>query len=249
MNYEIELQALVEEAYSLFSSYSFGDKIAVHHGICCLSSDETELLRTLPLKNINQHLIHSYLGAGEEDDQIALALQMKYLLPRILESLINNEYIHHCHEDTLTKCHFYLEVWADIEFEFMQRFALCYFQVQLIRFTKTTSVIQHVLMFHLAGLGIRPLLEMWENYLDHPTALFNLIKTLHYDFEEYGYDSAFSDRKMIKIMNQWLKKLRTNEILINALIDIVVRNDIPHEYKYMYDSAFDRLHLNELKGK
>lgn len=248
MNDATELKALVEEAYSLFSPYSFGEKMAVHHGICCLNLDEAESLKTLPIKNINHHLIRSYLEAGEENDQIALALQMKYLLPRILESLTNNEYIHHCHEDTLTKCRFHLDVWTDIEFEFMQRFALCYFQMQLIKFTETTSVTQHVLMFHLAGLDIRPLLKMWENHLNHPTALFNLIKTLHYDFEEYGYDSAFSDKKMIKIMNQWLKKLRNNEILINALVDVISKSDIPPEYQYMYDSAFDQLQINELKG-
>ncbi|MDQ9020239.1 hypothetical protein RFI02_03870 [Acinetobacter sichuanensis] len=242
MNYETELKALVEEAYSLFSSYSIGEKIEA----CCghyMTMEDCELLLTLPLAQIDQRLISQYLFAAESTDVYAISQQMKYLLPRILESLINNEYIHHCHEDTLTKCHFYLDIWTDIEFEFMQRFALCYFQMQLMKFTETTSVTQHVLMFHLAGLDIRPLLIIWEENLNVPTPMLNLIQTLHYDFEEYGYDSAFSDKKMIKIMNEWLEKLRTNELLINALVEVVGSNDIPQEYQYIYDSAFDQLQI------
>lgn len=244
MNYESELKALVEEAYSLFSSYPMGHNIAVcHTSFCCLGSDDAELLKILPIQNVDRRLIYEYLDACEGEDPIALAIQTKHLLPKILELLVQGEHIRHSNECIFNKCRFNLDVWKTNEIEFMQRFALCYFQMQLTKFEESESIDQFIIMFHLAGLDIRPLLKAWEENLDALIPMLNLIQTLHYDFEEYGYDSAFSDKKMIKIMNEWLEKLRTNELLINALVEVVRSNDIPQKYKYMYDSAFDQLQI------
>lgn len=243
MNYETELKALVEEAYSLFSSYSIGEKIEACCGHC-IAMEDCELLLTLPLAQIDQRLISQYLFAAESTDVYAISQQMKYLLPKILDFLAQGIDLCHSDEIVFSKCYINHEnSWTVQEIEFMQRFAQCYFQMQLMKFIETTSVTQHVLMFHLAGLDIRPLLKIWEENLNVPTPMLNLIQTLHYDFEEYGYDSAFSDKKMIKIMNEWLEKLRTNELLINALVEVVRSNDIPQKYKYMYDSAFDQLQI------
>ena len=172
MNDATELKALIEEAYSLFSSYSMGNHIAVcHEFICCLGSDDADLLKTLPIQQVDRRLIYEYLDAGEGEYPIALAVQIKHLLPKILELLVKDEYIHHSHECIFDKCRFNLKVWTVDEIEFMQRFAQCYFRMQLMKFEETESVDQFIIMFHLSGLDILPLLKIWEQYLDQPTVL------------------------------------------------------------------------------
>lgn len=120
-----------------------------------------------------------------------MAVQTKHLLPKILELLVQGEYIRHCYECIFDKCRFNLNVWNTEEIEFMQRFAQCYFQMQLMKFEETESVDQFIIMFDLAGLDIRPLLKTWEQHFNHPTALLNLIQMLHYDFSNDSYDQAF----------------------------------------------------------
>lgn len=244
MNDETELKALVEEAYSLFSSYPMGTNIAVcHEFICCLASDDAEILKTRPIQDVDRRLIYEYLDAGEGEDPIALAIQTKHLLPKILELFVQGEHIRHSNECIFGKCRFHLDVWKPDEIEFMQRFALCYFQKQLMIFKEIDSVDQFIIMFHTAGLNIQPLLVYWESVLDQAMPMLNLIQMLHYDFEDNHYDQAFADDKLIQIMNQWLRNLRTNKILINALVDVVSKNNIPAKYAYMYDSAFDQLKI------
>lgn len=143
MNDATELKALIEEAYLLFSSYSMGNHIAVcHEFVCCLGNDDAELLKTLPIQQVDRRLIYEYLDAAEGEDPIALAVQTKHLLPKILELLVQGEYIRHCYECIFDKCRFNLNVWNTEEIEFMQRFAQCYFQMQLMKFEETESVDQ-----------------------------------------------------------------------------------------------------------
>ena len=243
MNDATELKALIDEAYSLFSSYSIGSKIEACCGHCMVMED-CELLLTLPLEQIDHRLIYQYLNAAETNDEYAISQQMKYLLPKILDYLAQDLKICHSNEINLRNCHTQLKnAWLAEEIEFMQRFAQCYFQMQLMKFEETEPVDQFIIMFHLGGLDILPLLKIWEQYLDQPTALLNLIQTLHYDFSDNGYDYPFANEQLISTMNQWLKELRTNKTLINALVKTVERNDIPPEYQYMYDSAFDQLQI------
>lgn len=243
MNDATELKALVEEAYLLFSSYKIGSKIEACCGHC-MAMEDCELLLTLPLEQLDHRLIYQYLNAAETNDQYAISQQMKYLLPKILDFLAQDLKICHSNEINLRNCHIQLKnAWLAEEIEFMQRFAQCYFQMQLMKFEEMEPIDQFIIMFDLAELDIRPLLKTWEQHFNHPTALLNLIQMLHYDFSNNRYDSAFADDKLISTMNQWLKELRTNEILINALTKTVECNDIPPEYQYMYDSAFDQLQI------
>lgn len=243
MNYESKLKALVEEAYSLFSSYTIGEKIEACCGHC-MTMEDCELLLTLPLTQIDQRLISNYLNAAETIDQYAVSQQMKYFLPKFLDFLVQGIDLCHSNEIIFGKCYISHEnSWTTEEIEFMQRFARCYFQMQLTKFEETESVCQFIIMFYLGGLDIHPLLDDWAKALDQPMPMLNLIQMLHYEFEDYGYDQAFSDENLIQIMNQWLKNLRNNELLINALVDVISKNDIPPEYQYMYDSAFDQLQI------
>lgn len=243
MNYETELKALVEEAYSLFSSYSIGEKIEACCGHC-MAMEDCELLLTLPLAQIDQRLISQYLFAAESTDVYAISQQMKYLLPKILDFVVQEIDLCHSKEIVFSRCYINEEnVWKTQEIDFLQRFALCHFQKQLSQFEEIDPVDEYICMFYSAGLNITPLLDAWEKVLNQPIPMLNLIQTLKFNFKNGIYDQAFADENLIRIMNEWLEKLRTNELLINALVEVVARNDIPPEYQYMYDSAFDQLQI------
>lgn len=49
-----------------------GNHIAVcHEFVCCLGSDDAELLKTLPIQQVDRRLIYEYLDAAEGEDPIA----------------------------------------------------------------------------------------------------------------------------------------------------------------------------------
>ncbi|WP_436897796.1 hypothetical protein [Acinetobacter gyllenbergii] len=93
-----DLKNLITEAYQLFSSYLMGDQFEVCYGTCCLQTADGELLKRLPVAQLNCRLIYEYLDAAESMDKFALAQQIKHLLPKILELLIQGENLSHSTE-------------------------------------------------------------------------------------------------------------------------------------------------------
>ena len=174
--YNQELKLLVDQAYSLFSSYSFGKIVAVHHGICCLKENEVISFKTLPINMLSRDLIFNYLDAEEEDNRITLIIQMKYLMPRILELITQNEHIAHSPEISLDKCHCDFEhAWTSLEIDFIQQFALCFFKEKLTYFIEGSHADTHIIMFYRAGLNILPLLNYWKNSLHNTNSMLNLL--------------------------------------------------------------------------
>lgn len=237
-----EINQLINQSYALFSTYSFGNIVAVHHGNCCLSHEDAVLLKTTPVKEINRRLIYEYLDASEDHDQHALALQIKYLLPRILDLLVKDEHIHHSAECILDKCRFNLSaVWKDQEIEFMNRFALCFFRLKILVFDDTDQVDSYLIMFHKGGLNIQPLLDEWLKHLHISNALLNLLYILYYHFDQGVYRQSFADEKLIQLMQNWANKLRNNEIFVTAIIDVLTSNTIYCQYQYIIESVFEEL--------
>lgn len=237
-----ELQKIVEDAYCLFSSYSFGNIVAVHHGICCLTEEDVQLLKSSSIEAIDRRLIYEYLDAGEELDQYALALQLKYLLPKILALLVDNQYIHHSYECIFDKCRFNLNtVWKTPEIELMNQFALCFFNAKIMQLDEINSIDNYMIMFHRSGLNIQPLLDEWLRHLYTPIPLINLISMLYYDFDHMTYNQAFADEKLIRMMNAWKNQLINNETFVNAIIDVLTSHQIYPQYQYMIDSVFEQL--------
>lgn len=237
-----EIHLLINESYSLFSTYSFGNIVAVHSGNCCLSHEDAELLKTIPLHNIDQRLIYEYLNACEEHDQCSVVIQIKYLLPKILELLAENKHIHHSTECILDKFHLNLtNVWNEHEIDFMNRFAIHFFKSKILIYDDTDHINSYLIMFHRGGLNIQLLLNEWLNYLNQPNALLNILYILYYHFNNECYQQAFSNEKMIEIMNSWSNTLKNNEDFFNAIIEVLTSDTIYSEYQFMIESVFEKL--------
>lgn len=242
MQISVEINSLLQEAYLLFSSYVFGDTVAVHYGMCCLSNKDAQLLKTKSIKEIDRHLIYEYLDAEEENDQYALALQVKFLLPKILEFLVQGESIHHSYECIFDKCRFNLtSVWKSSEIELMNRFALCFFKLKMMVIDEHNSIDSFIIMFHRGGLNVQPLLEEWLKYTTNHQSLINLISMLYYNFKNENFTQPFADESLIKIMNKWYKHLKNNDFIIKEIVENLTSHEIYPQYCFMIDSIFDQL--------
>ena len=166
-----QLQALIDEAYHLFKGYPMGGAMAVCNGCgCCLQERDARLLQSTAIKKVDRRLIYEYLDAAVADDDL-LIRQMKHLLPRVLELLVQGEYLRHSTEIILDKCHCdRAEYWTAKEIDFLQRFAQDYLQWVCESNNQANTLDDVVLMFHLAGLDIEPLLTCWESMLGNPKA-------------------------------------------------------------------------------
>ncbi|WP_416178150.1 hypothetical protein [Acinetobacter sp. SEK541] len=81
-------------------------------------------------------------------DKFALAQQIKHLLPKILELLIQGENLSHSTEIILNKCYFNLEnAWKTKEIQFMQKFTLAFFQYKAIYFDENYSLDEYITIF------------------------------------------------------------------------------------------------------
>ena len=238
MNDATELKALIKEAYSLFSSYSFGTNFEVCYGCCCLQLEDGKLIQTTALKRLDRRLIFEYLDAAESHDKFALAQQMKYLLPRILELLVEDQYLRHSTEITLNKCHLNEpNAWKKAEIEFMHKFALTFFKYQTLNINCTNHLGDFIIMFHIAGLNIQSLLDKWIALLQHPSALIKLATLLDYDFNDGFYNQAFAEDELKKQMNQWIQTPSIQNTILQHFTNALDDEAFSEEDKTLINSA------------
>ncbi|ENX58400.1 hypothetical protein F902_02800 [Acinetobacter higginsii] len=238
-----DLKNLITEAYQLFSSYLMGDQFEVCHGTCCLQTADGELLKRLPVALLNCRLIYEYLDAAESMDKFALAQQIKHLLPKILELLIQGENLSHSTEIILNKCYFNLEnAWKTKEIQFMQKFTLAFFQYKAIYFDENYSLDEYITIFHLAGLDIQPLLDEWVLLLTHHSALINLANMLNYWFYNGIYNNSFADHKLKQIMYVWIKNSERQNIILDQFLYALEQNSLTPQQIETINSASHHLY-------
>lgn len=237
-----QLQVLIDEAYHLFKSYPMGGAMAVCNGCgCCLQESDAKLLQSTAIKKVDRRLIYEYLDAAVADDDLLIG-QMKHLLPRVLELLLQGEYLRHSTEIILDKCHCdRAQYWSAKEIDFLQRFALVYLQWVCESNDQTNTLDEVVLMFHLAGLDITPLLVCWENMLVNPKALQDLLNVIVYDFQRGRYDRPFSNYESSLKISNWLNGNALRNKVIELILDEQRQPSLCRENHWMYDVAFDRM--------
>lgn len=237
-----QLQALIDEAYHLFKGYPMGGAMAVCNGCgCCLQERDAKLLQMTAIKKVDRRLIHEYLDAAVADDDL-LIKQMKHLLPRVLELLVQGEYIRHSTEITLDKCHCdRAEYWTAKEIDFMQRFALVYLQWVCESNDQEATLDELVLMFHIAGLDIQPLLMLWQALFSKPKALRDALNMVVYHTSKGRYSNAFADYDVAVAISEWLAKPEVKVVLVDHILDDQQASKRSEEEQWLYELAFDYL--------
>lgn len=237
-----QLQALIDEAYHLFKGYPMGGAMAVCHGCgCCLQESDVKLLQSTAIKKVDRRLIYEYLDAAVADDDL-LIRQMKHLLPRVLELLVQGEYLRHSTEIILDKCHCdRAEYWPAKEIDFLQRFALVYLQWVCESNGQDITLDEVVLMFHIAGLDIQPLQMKWQVLFIKPKALRDALNIVIYHTSKGRYSNAFADHAVSVAISDWFAKPEVKAILVEYILDDQQASKRSEEEQWLYELAFDYL--------
>lgn len=250
-----DLKALIDESYQLFGLYEVGDVMAVCSGQgCCLQPCDAELLKSLPVQNIEPWLIYEFLEATETENITLLVQQMKYLLPRILELLIQEQKLRISKEFIFDKCRFNCDLWLKQEVDFMQRFASAYFDSKCTAAVIKADAIKGdntlediIVMFHIAGLDIQPLLNQWQTVIDQVEPFNNFIFMVICNFEMGKYESAFEDEALNRKMTDWISEKNFKSKVLKILNHKLIQPDITPKQQWEYGKALDYLSLPSQK--
>ncbi|TCM67348.1 hypothetical protein EC844_109120 [Acinetobacter calcoaceticus] len=251
MDIQQQLAQLIEEAYTLFAAYPLGQKIAVcHEFVCCLQQSDIDLLHSTPVRELDRRVIYEYLDAGAGEDDVLLAQQMKHLLPRVLDLLLQGERLAHSTEIIFAKLHCELtEVWTATEIEFMQRFALCYFQYKALHLVDHDLATDDfldciIIMFNTAGLEISTLLDQWLILLEYPQVMLDFINIIKCCLNDGVYDQSYADEKLQKQITAWLKHPQHRSKILIQLIKLAESNDLTEHQRLDLLQVMDQLKLN-----
>jgi len=235
-----ELTNLVEEAYQLFGDYRMGDRLAIWSYYFESYPDEAKRILSMAPRDMPRDLAHEWLSEGvEEDDELLVIQQMKCLMPCVLKHMVQGDYLSMrvLNAYIFNKCHCKNPSWKAEEIDFFQRYALIYFEFQLVtqRDIKQGDIWNMedlLVVFHVAGLDIMPLLIKWLDCIEvyRPQALIELMELIL-----FIEGDVFVDEQMDEVTNQqiteWLNRDETQQIIYDAILNqtedyIVAGHDI-----------------------
>ncbi len=177
----------VQELYHVFGKYPVNWHTVNACVECCMSKELADELRRLPLCQLGQLHLYEYNSAAYITDENPA--EVKYLLPRMAELLVEGKELHHSLEIYFQRVGRCIYAFNDIEKQSWQTFANVFIKAVLTKYPWQThqDMFDYVLMFTIGGVDISPLLEIWLN-TDTPQA------TIHYIYS--GYDEYWHGGKI-----------------------------------------------------
>jgi len=208
---DIKLEALVEEAYTLFSKYKLRKRLDICS--CCVFDQEVKTLQHTPLALLSKELLqrayyHSYYSDTEEELK-----EMKHFLPRILQVILEFEFPYPSEEIIFRHVNL-LETqrWENEEIALLQQFARLYFRKVLhsCKMEADTALI----MFGLAGFDLKPLLDEWK-HSEGERPLLHLYNLLNYGVQH-------TEGKFSKLTN-YFSTQAVDSVVMECLNDKMTR--------------------------
>ncbi|MDO4228912.1 MAG: hypothetical protein Q4C98_03795 [Capnocytophaga sp.] len=236
--FSAEIQALIEEAYGLFS-FPIGDDLNVCKPCCISLERERELVQT-PVANLSLSAIYDYLDAVHYDES---GYEIKHFLPRILELLAKGENIRHSTEIMLDKCHFEKSCWREQELDFMWRFSGEFLKNVLASSPKIDNAMNYILMFDLAGLETEHLLKIWQETATE-SSLWHFVYFIHYEIDEEGiYNNPFSQNPNFnQHITDWISSTNVKTIFLPQIEKLYFENtNLTDKERYMLDDVYGRI--------
>ncbi len=234
-----ELHKLIAEAYQLFSNYQLGEQMAVCT-YCCLSEKAEKNLKTMRLNELDSYTIYQYLDSAICGNEILLINQIRYLLPRILELFIDGEYIRHSEEIILDKLHCDNPIWLTNEIDFLQRFAMTYFQYCL-HSKEIEGLIEVVIMFDNAKLPTQLIDKIFDIFLNNAGNLnLAVINELMFILSQRKIEiNAFASDELNKKFADFLYSENFKSAVINDILKKVDEPNLTIYERNTYEIAFD----------
>lgn len=234
-----KLHKLIAEAYQLFSKYQLGEQMAVCT-CCCLSEKAEKNLKSIRLNELDSYTIYQYLDSAICDNEELLINQIRYLLPRILELLIEGEYIRHSEEIILDKLHCDNPIWLTSEIDFLQRFATAYFQYCL-HSKEIEGLIEVVIMFDNAKLPVQLIDKIFDIFLKNASNLnLAVINELMFILSQRKIEiNAFASDELNKKFADFLYSENFKNTVINDILKKVDKPNLTTDERNTYEIAFD----------
>lgn len=231
------MNSIIQEAYQLFQPY----KAVVPLDICtdcCMASNDANLLANLPVKEIPKNLLMEYNdGAATAKTPID---ELKHFLPKYLELIWNFDFPSHSTEIALKRlAPFNLTEWTATELNFLERFALVFFNRCLSIYPLPEEDIDSILiMFWRGQFQLTELLNSWQ-------AETSLSSTLHFvDLYLEGFkrnplkmSNSFGDETLAKELRTWLDDDKTQKIMKDKIEQIIMNESCSN------DSQLNQLNL------
>lgn len=80
-----KLQAIIEEAYEVFSDYRVAGRLTVCNCNVCMTLEAERVLARTPLREIPSSLLAEYTNSAHGYDEDSIATELKHFLPRYFE--------------------------------------------------------------------------------------------------------------------------------------------------------------------
>ena len=251
-----QLQAVITDVYQAFSRHSAPAHPLDACTMCCMPKELEQEMRQLPLAKLTSKHFYEYNTAAK--GPVQPADEVLYLLPRMLELMAEGEEVHHSIELSLQRVgHCENGSFSKAERDVLNRFALTYLQCALSgerRLSGARRLLEDplsiLLMFHIGGVSIEPLLDLWTK-MDAPEAAIQFVEATYWRFwENQDYDNPFAEdhpdfRAQLK---QWILNPEHQRRLIQKLMTTEFRRlaelQGPKgaiEFSTMVDAVFDQL--------
>ena len=252
MKYE-KLTPYIEEAYTIFASYSITSFLTVCDCGNCITQEEIKLLVTTPLRELSRDLIDTYISAMFESEDKAI-IELRYFLPRMLELLSVGETLYIDEGFSLSRCHFErTHIWKEEEIAFMERFAKAFFDEVLEGESPHlySSAEDWLVCFGLSGLSITPLLDSWLKQADKVKALYDFQELLSDSLRPIGIvfkHSYFKDKRpeLNEQITTWLTASQTQQTFLQATENLLLSDTIlEEEVLFSLENLYNQLRLNE----
>ncbi|HEY4083476.1 MAG TPA: hypothetical protein VGM81_22530 [Burkholderiaceae bacterium] len=250
------LQAVIVDAYTVFGRHRAPAHPLDACTACCLSEELEQEMRQLPLNKLSGRHFYEYNTAAKSDTQPAD--EVLYLLPRMLELIAEGVDVHHSIELALQRVGSCPSgSFGQKELDVLDRFALAYFQEALCaecvmagRCKWHEEPMSILLMFHMAGLSIEPLLDGWLR-TSHPAATVQWVEATYWRFwEKQEYENPFADDYPVfkRQIKHWLLNPEHRQRFIEKLMApefqqlAELQRPTGHTtFSTMVDAVFDQL--------
>lgn len=215
------LQLVVEDAYKVFRRHRPPSRVLDVCLNCCMSADLEQEMRRLPLRDLTAQHFYEYNTSAKSEVQPAAEIQ--YLLPRMLELIAEGVDVHHSTElflDRVGRCP--AGSLTEAERAVLDQFALSYFARAVCEEQRGwDSPLSVMLMFHIGGLDVTPLMAFWTGCDDLRSTL-QFVRETYWEFwPEQEYGNAFAgDRPDFRSqLRTWLLDPSTRRRFANRLMD------------------------------
>ena len=192
---------LIEQGYSLFSSYRVSIPLDVCK-VCCISDEEERILVKTPVKQLSKDILQTYIGSascGSNKEQS----EMCHFIPRILELIAKGEYPTISIETLFDRL--YRFPLKDTEYDFLFKF-FSEFWLKYIN--------------HYPDKDILPFLELWRRQKSQASIFHFVDLILDASFGKHRILNMFSTISLNDAINQWLIDDETRKHFIPLLEDI-----------------------------